>query len=265
MAFPTVICRTAVLTGAIVMGASDAVSAQSFVCRPIAAGETAPGLARRLLGHASATYSDRFQIRHPERHAFVPKSQYARLSTRWEVCVAQEETVVRPGRPRTTAWPPLQPAVHAAPMPPPPSSRAMAREDVMAAARAGIATFVLLLSCTVFVRFLPAHAPPELRDAGEEFVGAFVRPLIDPGSGVPPILVRLRFIRHPQQVEIRLAPNGGRRYPNLRDHKRNVEYDIQRILRLLGPNVVISNPVRAEGRWVVVPIRLVNRQESGAS
>ena len=66
-------------------------------------------------------------------------------------------------------------------------------------------------------------------------------------------------------MEIHLAPSHGRRYPNLRDHKRNVEYDVQRVLRLLGAGVVLSSPLRAEGNWVIVPIRMVDRKQAGVS
>jgi hypothetical protein len=145
----------------------------------------------------------------------------------------------------------------------PPSPR---RYDVRRAVIVGVAVTLVLFAGTMAVRLMTAPvAPPDLQRAGEVFVGAFARPLIDPDWTVPPIVARLRFVRRSEQLEIYLAPNGGRRYPNLSDHKRNVEYDVHRVLRLMGPDVVISSPVRAEGKWVVVPIRLLERKGAGAA
>jgi hypothetical protein len=98
-----------------------------------------------------------------------------------------------------------------------------------------------------------------MQRAGEQFVVAFAQPLVDSSSGVPPIQARLRFVRRAQRLEISIAPGAGRRYPNLVDHKRNVEYDVSRVMQVLGTDFVLSDRLRAAGRWVVVPIRL-NRQ-----
>jgi hypothetical protein len=106
--------------------------------------------------------------------------------------------------------------------------------------------------------------PPVMQRAGEEFISAFARPLIDPSSRVPPIAVRMRFVSRAQQLEISIAPGEGRRYPNLVDHKRNVEYDVHRVIALLGTRVVVSDRLRATGKWVVVPIRLANPKQAGA-
>jgi hypothetical protein len=37
------------------------------------------------------------------------------------------------------------------------------------------------------------------------------------------------------------------------------------VLHLLGPDVTLSNPLRARGKWVIVPIRLVERKQEGVS
>jgi hypothetical protein len=103
-----------------------------------------------------------------------------------------------------------------------------------------------------------------MQRAGEQFVNAFARPLIDPSSSVPPIQVQLRFIRRAQQLEICIAPGAGRRYPNLVDHKRNVVYDVHRVMRILGDHYVVGDRLRAAGKWVVVPIRLADVKQTGA-
>jgi len=35
-----------------------------------------------------------------------------------------------------------------------------------------------------------------------------------------------------------------------------VEYDVNRVMRVLGNRFVVSDRLRASGKWVVVPIRL---------
>ena len=123
----------------------------------------------------------------------------------------------------------------------------------------------MLLICAAVAGLLaPRPIPPVMQRAGEEFVIAFARPLIDSSSGVSPIQARLRFIRRAQQLEISIAPGAGRRYPNLVDHKRNVEYDVNRVMRVLGTHFVMSDRLRAAGKWVVVPIRLADLKQTGA-
>ena len=66
-----------------------------------------------------------------------------------------------------------------------------------------------------------------------------------------------------QQLEISLAPGPGRRYPNLVDHKSNVEYDVTRVMRILGARFVVSDRLRTTGKWVIVPIRLADEKQTG--
>ena len=272
------VCRIATLAAAFVTIAPVGALGQSLVCLPIVRGESATSLARRLTGDPAKAYSPRFQIRNPARSVFVPKSRYERLSPHWQVCVGPEmlsgAAAQRPILPRVV--PATIPALRPAPpivaadlaprIPAQPLPRPASRYDLAGAMRIGVAVSLLLFVVTMAARLVPSPGPPpDLQRAGEAFVGAFVRPLIDPGSSGPPVLVRLKFIRRSEQLEIHFAPNQGRRYPNLLDHKRNVEYDVGRVLHLLGPDVTLSNPLRAQGNWVIVPIRLVARKEAGVS
>jgi len=278
MPLPSRVCRITTLAAAFVTIAPVGVLAQSLVCMPIVRGDSATSLARRLTGDPAKAYNHRFQIRDPARSVFVPKSRYERLSPHWQVCVAPEmlsgAAAQRPFSPRVVPSkipvsrpaPPIVASVVAPRTSAQPLPRSASRYDLVGAARIGVAVSLLLFVVTMAVRLVPSPGPPpDLQRAGEAFVGAFVRPLIDPGSSGPPVQVRLRFIRRSEQLEIHFAPNHGRRYPNLLDHKRNVEYDVQRVLRLLGPEVVLGNPLRAQGNWVIVPIRLVARKQAGVS
>jgi hypothetical protein len=150
---------------------------------------------------------------------------------------------------------------------PPPAlaPSAGSQDDLVFIAKIGWAVLVMLLICAAVGNSLARRPiPPVMHRAGEAFVIAFARPLIDSSSSGPPIQARLRFVRRAQQLEIAIAPGAGRRYPNLVDHKRNVEYDVNRVMRGLGTHFVVSDRLRAEGKWVVVPIRLADPKQTGA-
>src|SRR5262245_5130040 len=68
---------------------------------------------------------------------------------------------------------------------------------------------------------------------GERFVQEFDRPLVRSRPSDRAIDSQLRFDAHRSQVEVLLAPRDGRSYPNLADHRKNVEYDVSRVLRLM--------------------------------
>ena len=67
-------------------------------------------------------------------------------------------------------------------------------------------------------------------------------------------------------LDILLAPNGARSYPNLTDHRGNVRYDVMRVVRLMADTRFTTGDLYARGRWVVVPCRLAiePRQEGGS-
>jgi hypothetical protein len=225
--------------------------AQDFVCWPIVRGDTASSLARRLTGDADRAYSDIFQIRDPSRRMFVPKSQYRRLHTDWQACVARGAVKI----PVLAPPPAVAPVVPVAP-----SSTGNASSGPIA-----VAAFLMLLTgMALAVQAAPRPIPPAVRRAGDAFISEFARPLIDPSSTTAPIATRLRFVRRAQQLEISIAPGQGRRYPNLIDHKRNVEYDVVRVMRLLGSGFVVSDRLRAAGKWVVVRIRPADLKQAGA-
>jgi hypothetical protein len=231
----------------ILTGAPLVAEAQQFVCWPIAHGDTASGLALRLTGDADTAYTDWFQIREPARGRFVPKSRYDRLSTRWQACIARDLLAIAP-IPRADVEP----------------RQNLSSFSTTLMWQVGLGVSLTLFACSVIVKYVPARAiPPDMQRTGEAFVSAFARPLIDPSGGAPPIKARLRFVRRAEQLEICIAPNAGRRYPNLLDHKTNVEYDVIRVVQLLGTHVVVSDRLRTEGKWVVIPIRHADVKQAG--
>lgn len=99
---------------------------------------------------------------------------------------------------------------------------------------------------------------------GERFVREFERPLIQQHLPDRPVQSRFRSSPDRLRLEVLLAPHAGLRYPNLTDHKKNVEYDVMRVLQLLGDQPFVSGPPYAQGRWVVVPFQLrVDRTQAG--
>ena len=128
--------------------------------------------------------------------------------------------------------------------------------DLQFAARVGLIAWITLLAWLLTeTYFFGAQAiPPELRRFGDRFVQAFGGPLVHQRSDAPPIKARLRFVPRRQVLEILIAPNDGRSYPNLNDHRGNLEYDVERVLSLLGGHCM-SGKLYAEGKWVVIPVR----------
>ncbi len=91
-----------------------------------------------------------------------------------------------------------------------------------------------------------------MQQFGERFIREFERPLRQPGCLERPVESRLRVIPRRKRLEILLAPAGSRRYPNLSDHRSNVTYDAERVVRLLNDDRFASGQLAADGRWVVV-------------
>lgn len=115
---------------------------------------------------------------------------------------------------------------------------------------------------------------------GERFVREFDRPLVRFRPSEPVVEARLRVRPFRAEVHVMLAPHDGRVYPNLVDHKQNVEYDVDRVLRVLQTQADLRvgryqrfeeqrfacGPLYAQGRWVVVPLHLqVNPKQAGGT
>jgi hypothetical protein len=90
---------------------------------------------------------------------------------------------------------------------------------------------------------------------GDRFIAEFEQPLVRPDAAHRPIKSQMRFIPDRARLDILLAPSDGRTYPNLSDHRRNVEYDVERIVQHLGEPFV-SGRLYTQGSWVAVPFQL---------
>ena len=129
--------------------------------------------------------------------------------------------------------------------------------DIRFASTVALVVWVVFLAWFLTESYLatPRAIPADLKAFGDAFVQAFGRPLIDDRFGDPPIRARLRVASGQADLEILIAPSDGRTYPNLSDHKHNLEYDVDRVLRTVGDRQFTSGQPRAEGPWVVIPIR----------
>ena len=130
----------------------------------------------------------------------------------------------------------------------------MLAENILAIALCGVAVMAVLLIAPFARRYVTRRRAVVsiMQQFGERFVREFERPLMEPGSVKRPVESRLRVIPRRNRLEILLAPTGRRRYPNLRDHRRNVKYDAERVARLLKDERFVGGDLGARGRWVVI-------------
>ena len=140
--------------------------------------------------------------------------------------------------------------------------------DIGFACRVALAVFLIMLSWSLLDEYVRQRwpIPTQLRRTAQEFIDTFARPLLSQQPSAPAIRSRLRYLPRREELEILIAPNPGRSYPNLSDHRRNVEYDVHRVLSILDDRLTLSSPLRTEGRWVVIPVRSnVDGKEAGAT
>jgi hypothetical protein len=275
---------------AIIALGPTAVSAQSLVCREIRRGESATDVARRLTGNSRNSYQAWFQIKNASSRS-VPKSQYDRVRAGWRACIPMRTLVPTPPRVTTVQAVDVQPSETAslsASTPEPLQAPAVAdvprtavdqktaaeltwfRAPRALAVALGVfarsdLTFVWLGAAIVVPwfgwRVLDDHLARRrtttivMRHFADRFVHEFERPLVRYEAGERPLKSRLRCGLRQGRFDILLAPGDGRRYPNLSDHKKNVEYDVARVQQALADASFVSGPLYAQAGWVVVPFQ----------
>jgi hypothetical protein len=230
--------------------AASPATAQRLACASIKPGETASAVARRITGDARNRHAPWFQILNPESSGFVAKARYDYVRAGWRACVVSEpantESRVLVGAPIAVRTPTAFSA----------SARGAAARGATLVLLAAL--FVALpIVWSVVRRYLDVRQRvlDEMQRFGETFILEFERPLFQPDRRERPIQSRLRANPERRQLEILLAPNGRFRYPNLSDHKKNVEYDVTRVLHMLRDQPFDCRPLYARGQWVVVPFQ----------
>jgi len=235
------------------VGVAQSVLAQPFFCTAIRPGESAPKVARRITGEASGARESWFQIVDPATSRFVPKARYDDVRPGWHACVA-------------TGLPAVAPPV---------SSDASsywtrhfrtAYDDVIRLVQSrdsDLGLWVALLALIAIATHSADHyfkdreqVVTTMQQFSRKFVREFERPLVGADRSVPPIQSRLRFAPHASRLDILIAPGAGRRYPNLTDHRNNVEYDLKRILNVLRDEPFVNGRPYMDGPWVVLPFSM---------
>lgn len=239
---------------------TPAALAQALECYAVRRGDTASQLARRITGDARNKYEPWFQIVDPATR-FVPKSQYERIRPGWRACIVKKSAaaskrvdakdvlatdVTRPVA--ATANP--QPAAIS---PPTPTSRDIDFTAVWLVP----AVLVAWLGWRIPEAFLTRRKKTSIvmRHFAQQFVREFERPLIQQNGAEHPVESRLRLRPFRARLEILLAPGDGRRYPNLSDHRKNVEYDVVRVMHVLADDSFVCGPLYVQAEWVVVPFQ----------
>ena len=222
---------------------SFASAAPQFTCYTVQRGDTAARIALRITKDANNAYAPWFQILDPAASAFIPKSQYRRIQPGWQACI--DDRVFRPAPPSST-----QPAIVAAAHVPP--------LRILRWWWAPVLFFATALGWIATQNYLERRQATSrtLERFGMSFIREFERPLLQQPGAESPLRSRLRLLPQRDWVEILLAPNDGWHYPNLSDHRKNVESDVERIVTLLGEGRFVCGRLATRGPWVVIPFRL---------
>jgi hypothetical protein len=268
------------------VAAPSAALTQSPGCYPIRRVETATQLARRITGDGRNKYQPWFQIMDPSSRV-VPKSQYDRIRPGWRACIVKEAIervppatqfqerevtdvpAVRVGSPEPTSAVALRPISGVAWSLPNTSADALRAID-------GVdLTWVWLGGAVILPLFawkiVDGYASRRrsvsivMEHFALRFLREFERPLIQ-RPAEHPVRSQLRLSPARARLEILLAPGQGRRYPNLSDHKKNMEYDVVRILQVLADDSFVRDPLYTQAGWVVVPFRFkAGRKHAGVT
>jgi hypothetical protein len=252
--------------------------AQSPVCHPIRRGESAGQAARRVTGDSRNLYSASFQIMDGSSR-FVPKSQYDRLLAGWSACIVTP-SARGTASPQPRLDPPAVLAVTelAAPVAVAPpiavaTTEPLVRFRVSAKPAASVNPrpignvdlTIMWLGAAIAVPWFGLQildgyvtrrrtASVLVQHFANRFIAEFERPLVRYDDTERPLKLRVRNARR-GRFDILLAPGQGRRYPNLTDHKRNVEYDVGRVLSALDDPAFVNGALYMQAEWVVVPFQ----------
>ena len=245
------------------VAAESAAAAPGFVCHPVQPGDSASAIALRLTQSYRGWNEPGFQIFDPIAARFIPKARYRRINPGWQVCVV--ESLLSPPRrssDRHVSSNPNRPDVPRTVAVPAPASTARAGVPIRWWWLALLAMTPVMawgIFQTVADRF--GVVARTLETFAADFIREFERPLIDERTRQPALHSEIRVSPRTRSMEVLLAPACGRRYPNLEDHRSNVDYDTHRVLTLLDDRRFSCGPIRSKGPWVAFPFRLIADSE----
>jgi hypothetical protein len=275
----TAICRSLPPLVALTLWAAP-VLGQSLVCHPLRDGESAEQAARRVTGASRNMYSASFQIMNASSR-FIPKSQYNRLEAGWRACVVKPSardraadarlvgvpSAIKADAPQTADASLALAPTGAAASDPLVRVRVRAQSAVPVSSRpARNVDFTMVwLATAIAVPWFGFQAVDGyltrrkaasvvVQHFANRFIAEFERPLAQHNDTERPLKALVRATRR-GQFDILLAPGPGRRYPNLTDHKKNVEYDVVRVMQALGDDAFVPGALHMRAEWVVVPFQ----------
>ena len=248
------------VASAIVLTAAARAVAEPATCYTIQPGDTAALISLRLTGNVQQRREPWFQIIDASRSRLITKSEYGRIRPGWLACIPLSRLSPEWRRER----PPTMANGAAATGP---RLRAITTGVPAIAWWGGVVLAVMLLARAAHQYVSRRHVIVSIMEQfGARFIREFERPLMQPGCGERAVESRLRVLPRRRRLEILLAPAGPRRYPNLSDHRKNVTYDVERVLRLLRDERFVGDQLSAHGRWVVVACRFtVGSKQEGAN
>jgi hypothetical protein len=242
--------RRLMLAAVAALGATQVALAQPLLCTAIRPGETATDVARRITGEARSARESWFQIVDPTASRFVSKAQYDYVRAGWNACVATGFTgaAAPPASSTPALWVPRI---------------RFAYEGVVRLIQSADSNIALWLVLLALIAVATHGADLYLRDRqtvldamqqfSQKFIQEFERPLTARDVSARPIQSRLRFAPHAARLDIFIAPGAGHCYPNLTDHRNNVEYDLKRVLSVLRDQPFVNGRPYTDGPWVVLP------------
>ena len=230
-------------------------SAQHFVCTTVRAGDTASGLAFRLTHNAANRHQPWFQIINPVTSRFVSKDAYDTILPGWRACLTTAVSPVVPVRRVIGATSRSSSAVR-------PFVNRFMTTDLAGLPVSWILAFVFLMP------FAAAPAAKTYLDRRRRvldgmwsfavaFVREFARPLPRRHPSDRPVAATVRCAPCRGRMDILLAPTQGHCYPNLSDHRKNLLYDIERVLRVVPEQTFACCEPYQHGSWVVIPFRIM--------
>ena len=229
------VCSSWMAFALVAVATESAAAAPRLVCYPLMAGESITGISMRLTRDPHGWRQSRFQIVDRAAARFVSKTEYGFLRSEWQACLV-EPSVVRP---------------------------VIGSLEMLvlfcSAAAAGLIAFHWSVERTRTVS-------RALETYGAAFIREFERPLVDVRNPQPVLRAELSVSPSQRSLEVRLAPAAGKRYPNLSDHRTNLQYDVERVVGVLNDRRFVCGPLSASGSWVAIPFRLATnlRKEGGS-
>jgi len=238
--------------------AADAAT-QWYRCYRIGPGETAADIARRLTGDPVNRRAVWFQI-FDARRTLVRKADYDLIQPGWRACLDEAQLRARiQAAVVGTSGPALEPPRALREPVTPLASGPPIVDPVFFWWLAWIAGAAAAASLFVAFWEMRRMRAREMRRFGRDFVREFARPWERYRGAGPVPRTRLRISPARSRLDILIAPSPGRTYPNLADHRNNVEYDVARVTAALRCNSFTNGRPHVEGEWVVLPFQFTGR------